>query len=69
MEFMVVLESFLLSLLIQVVESQTFLLHQTQEQQVLVVLLLVVVTTQYNIITMEDSLVQIRLSLNLFKVS
>ena len=66
---MVVLESFLLYLLTLLVELQIFLQHQTQVQQVLVVLLLVVVTTQYNTITMEDLLVQIRLSLNLFKVS
>ena len=66
---MVVLESFLLYLLTLLVELQIFLQHQTQVQQVLVVLLLVVVTTQYNIITMEDLLVQIKLNLNLFKVS
>ena len=66
---MVVLESFLLYLLILLVELQIFLQHQTQVQQVLVVLLLVVVTTQYNTITMEDLLVQIKLNLNLFKVS
>ena len=66
---MVVLESFLLYLLTLLVELQIFLQHQTQVQQVLVVLLLVVVTTQYNTITMEDLLVQIKLNLNLFKVS
>ena len=63
------LQSFLLSLLILVVELQIFLQHQTQEQQVLVVLLLVVMIILFSIITTVDLLDQIRLSLNLFKVS